>query len=442
MAAVALTSGSALALTGGALIGLMAVASAAFIAATLLSWRRMAQPGARHVLARFGLLLGTNLAVTFLIFVVVNRVFGFYISWAELLGTSKSTGMVQAGPGESASPTASPGGTVGSQAGPPGPLPGSPQPDGQAPEPPGSLIQLLGTQQLAAGQANAGHLQSVRLRGGRSGLSPYGYVYLPPQYSAAGSAGHQLAVVVVISDSISPPASSGGSGGPAPAAGRGTGPAAQLALTAYGQVAAGRAAPAIYVMLPATLAPGDEACIDVPRGPQAGTFFSQDLPATLRAAYRVPSGPAGWGLLGGASGGYCAVKLAMTSSDRFAVAAAPAADYRLPPGVPAAPGVTPTPRDGSAAHQDRRTPVPWLFGGSPLLQNEADLLWRLRDLPPPPVTVLFAGANAGDLGRARAFMSAVRPPMKASTVSPAAPTGGQPTAPVIDRMTRELSAWG
>jgi hypothetical protein len=171
-------------------------------------------------------------------------------------------------------------------------------------------------------------------------------------------------------------------------------------------------------------------------------FFSQDLPAALRAAYRVPSGPAGWGLLGDASGGYCAMELVMTSSDRFAVAAAPAADYRVPPGVPAAPGVTPSPRDGSTTHQDRRTPAPWLFGGSPLLQNEADLLWRLRDLPPPPVTVLFTGANAGDLGQARVFMSAVRPPMKASTVTPAAPTGAQPTAPVIDRMTRELSAWG
>lgn len=428
----------ALALTGDVLIAIAAVASGGLVVLTLLTWRRAAQPGARHVLARIGLLLASNVAVTSLIFLAVNRVFGFYASWAELLGTSTATGVVQAAPGQTASPPAG-GGTAGSQSGPPGPLQGgTPQLDGR-PGPEAGSVRVLSTQRLATaeGQQGAGELQSVRIYGERSGLSAHGYVYLPPQYPGAG---HQLAVVVVISDHVAGSATANGTaGGPA-------GPAGNLALAAYREVAAGRAAPAVYVMLPATIAPRDQACLDVPGGPQAGMFFSQDLPAVLRAAYRVPSGPAGWGLLGDSSGGYCAVRLAMTSSDRFAVAAAPAAGYQVPPGVPERPGGTDgtaAPRDGSAARQPRRTPVPWLFGGSPLLQDEANLLWRLRMRPPQPVTVVFTGANSGDLGQARAFVSAVRPPMKAGTVTLAPPsTTAEPLAPVIDRVSRELSAWG
>ena len=431
------------ALTSDALIGLAAVASAALLVITFATWRRAAQPGARHVAARFGLLLASNLAVISLIFLAVNRSFDFYASWAELLGTSTSSGVVQA-----ASPSASPGGGSGGgqpgTPGTPGPLQGGSQPAGPASAAGGS-IRVLGTQSLTAGDGHqdAGELQTVRVYGVRSGLTARGYVYLPPQYPAAGQpaqSGHPFPVVVVISDAIA------GNGTASTAAGRSPGPAGQLALTAYAQVAAGRAAPAVYVMLPATVAAGDQACLDVPGGPQAGMFFSEDLPAVVRTAYRVAGGPVGWGLLGDDSGGYCAVRLAMTSSDRFAVASAPAGSYEVPPGIDAAQGSAVTPRGGGAAPQPRRTPAPWLFGGSPLLQDEANMIWRLRQLPPPPVTVLFTGPDGADLGQSRAFISAVRPPMRAGTVTlapaSASTAPSQPLVPVIDRVSRKLSSWG
>lgn len=436
---------SALGPTSGALIALAAVVSGVLIVVTLVTWRRAARPGARHVLVRFGLLLANNLAVTSLIFLSVNRVMGFYASWAEMLGTSTSTGVVRAAPSESGSPAATDPtgvGTGGSQSGPPGPLgTGSPQPDTQAWTPAGGSITVLSTRSLVTGSGHgAGELQRVRVHGGRSGLGADGYVYLPPQYAAASGSGHQLGVVLVISNSVSGSVSGSGPGsGP----GSSSSAARDLALTAYGQVTAGHAAPAIYVMLPATIAPGDQACLDVPAGPQAGMFFSQDLPAVVRAAYRSPGGPAGWGLLGDSAGGYCALHLALASSDRFAVAAAPAGDYQTPPGIAARPGGTATTRAGGPASEHRGTAPatgPWLFGGSPLLQNEANLVWRLREMPPPPVTVTFTAASSADLGQARAFLSEVRPPMKAGTIIQA--PGAHGLAPVIDRVSRELSSWG
>jgi Putative esterase len=481
---------SALALTGGVLIAAAAVASGGLIAVTFVMWRRAAQPGARHVLARFGLLLATNVAVTFLIFLAVNRVFGFYASWAELLGTSTTTGVVQAAPGQTASPPVTGGGAAGSQSGPPGPLRGGAPQAGRPAQPPeAGFVRVLSTQRLArtdgggaggggarggarggagSGGQDAGELQRVHIYGERSGLSANGYVYLPPQYTAAAQAGRQFAVIVVISDNIAPAgpataqnrlgsvtgdgAAGSGVGGGGASGGGGT-PAVKLALTAYREIAAGRAAPAVYVMLPATVGAGDQACLDVPGGPQAGAFFSQDLPAVLQAAYRVPGGPAGWGLLGDSSGGYCAVMLVMTHSDRFAVAAAPAAAYQVPPGVPEATDSAVTSPGGSVTHRARRMPVPWLFGGSPVLQHEANLIGRLRMRPAPPVTVIFTGANSGDLGRARAFTSAVRRPMKTGTVTLAPPSATAPSvtapsvtaeslAPVIEHVSRELSTWG
>ncbi len=422
--------------TSGALIALAAVVSGVLIVVTLATWRRAAQPGRRHVFVRFGLLLANNLAVTSLIFLSVNRVFGFYASWAEMLGTSMSTGVVRAAPGEHGNPAATqPAPATGSQPGPPAPLgTGSPAEDTQATTPAGGSVTVLSSRSLVSGSGQgAGELQRVRVHGGRSGLSADGYAYLPPQYAAASQSGHQLAVIVVISDSVS-----GNRLGGVP--GSVSGPAGDLALTAFGQVSAGNAAPAIYLMLPATIAPGDQACLDVPAGPQARMFFSQDLPAVVRAAYRSPAGPAGWGLVGDSGGGYCALQLALTTSDRFAVAAAPAGDYQTPPGIPAGPGATPAPTGGHPAGQYRPGTAAWLFGGSPLLREEANLVWRLRQRLPPPITVSFTATSSADLGQARAFLSAVRPPMKAGTVTLG--PGAQRLAPVIDRVSRELSSWG
>ncbi len=154
----------------------------------------------------------------------------------------------------------------------------------------------------------------------------------------------------------------------------------------------------------------DQGCLDVPDGPQAGTFFAQDLPQAVESAYRADSGPAGWALLGDSSGGYCSVQLAMTNSQVYSAAVAPPADYTAPPG----------------SGQN---------GGSPQIAEQNDLLWRLQHQPMQPISVLFAGP-----GQARGFLSLVRPPMHASSMPLA--TGTWPLAPVLDWIGRTLGTPG
>ena len=165
------------------------------------------------------------------------------------------------------------------------------------------------------------------------------------------------------------------------------------------------------VMLPARVGSqadaADQGCLDVPAGPQVGTFFAQDLPQAVESAYRAVSGPAGWALLADSSGGYCAVQLAMTDSQVYSVAVAPPADYAVPPG------------SGE-------------FGGSPQIAAEDDLLWRLQHQPMQPISVLFAGP-----GQARAFLSLVRPPMRVRSIPLTA--GNWPLAPVLAWIGRTMS---
>ena len=196
------------------------------------------------------------------------------------------------------------------------------------------------------------------------------------------------------------------SGQPAGAAGAYS--PSQIAATAAAQMKARRLAPAIVVVLPATVGGrADQGCLDVPAGPQAATFFSQDLPVALAHAYRVVTGPPGWGVLGGAGSGYCALQLATAPSGPFAVAAVHPGTYATPPD-------------------------PMTAGTTPSLRSQDSLLWRLRHLPPPPVRVLFTGA-----GQARQFQSLVQPPMSVATLRLAA--GSLPLASVLDWIGHALT---
>lgn len=69
-------------------------------------------------------------------------------------------------------------------------------------------------------------------------------------------------------------------------AGRLAGTAARLAGTAARQMAAGQIGHLILVMLPAEIG-HDQGCLDLPGGPQAATFVTEDLPQDVAAGYRV-----------------------------------------------------------------------------------------------------------------------------------------------------------
>ena len=356
-------------LTSPAFVVVLALAAITALAGTLWWWPRLAGPGLRSLLLRIGALAALQVSVLGLIFVIANRSAEFYSSWSDLLGTDSANGAIVA-VGLGSSQTAAPVKVISSA---PVPVPGRRRTPG-------------------------GRLQTVKIHGQLSGLSAPGFVYLPPRYPRAAATAAPLGVIVVISDQL-------GSQGSVFSA-------RQLAATVAGQIAVGHLKPVIIVMLPARVGSqadaADQGCLDVPAGAQVGTFFAQDLPQAVESAYRADSGPAGWALLGDSAGGYCAVQLAMTNSQVFSAAAAPPADYTVPP--------------GSGEN-----------GGSPQIAEQDDLLWRLQHQPMQPISVLFAGP-----GQARGFLSLVRPPMRASSMPLA--TGPWPLAPVLDWIGRTLGA--
>jgi Putative esterase len=357
---------------GVPLMVLLTVVAAGLLASTLWLWAVLARRGAAFVALRVALLAGLQVSVLGAIFIAVNRSNDFYASWADLLGTDHRVATVVAVPPAAAHDAAIRRVSLAR------PLVSSP-------------VTVPGPQ-----RGPAGRLEKVRFNGPLSGIDITGHVYLPPGYSAAS---RPLPVILVITR----PA--GGSGGYS---------APQVAAAATAQIRTGRMAPAIIAVLPPAVAGSDDrGCLDSPGGPQAATFFSQDLPQALTYAFRAEPGPSGWAVLGGAGGGYCALQLATAASGQFGVAAAAPGSYTVPPGR------------GETA-------------GSPGLRSQDNLLWRLRHWPPPPVRVLFAGP-----GQAGPFASLVRPPMSVTVASP--PPGGQasappPLAPALDWISHALAA--
>jgi enterochelin esterase-like enzyme len=350
-------------LTSPALLALLAVTTGALLAAVLWWWPRLAARGVRPVLTRIAALLALQVSVLGLLFVTVNRSAEFYASWSDLLGVPSGGGSVVAGrydTGQDGSIQAAAPVTVTGRSA--VPVPGRPR----VPE---------------------GLLQTVRFHGQLSGLSVPGYVYVPPGYGGTSASARRLPVAVAISDQAA-------QAGATYSAGR-------LAATAARQMAAGKLPPLILVVLPAQIGQGDQGCVDVPGGPQAALFLSEDLPQAMTSAYPVLAPAARrWALIGDSSGGYCALQIAMTSSETFAAAAVPPAGYTGPPG-------------GDVS------------GGSPEIRTQDNLAWLLGHQPMQPISVLFTGP-----GRAQPFLSQARPPMHAGQTGLA--TGKWPLARVLD----------
>jgi enterochelin esterase-like enzyme len=232
-----------------------------------------------------------------------------------------------------------------------------------------------------------GRMQKVAIGGGRSGISTTGYVYLPPEYFSQPKRVFPAAVVLT--------------GYP--------GVAEQLfrklkyPTTAAEQVRAGREQPMVLVMLrPTVVPPRDTECVDVPHGPQTATFFAHDLRSAVDSRYRVGRSAQSWGVIGDSTGGYCALKLALQDPGSFTAAVGLSADYSCP--------------------QDRTTGD--LFGGSAAVRRENDLMWRLRHLRQPPVSLLVTSSRHGEHNyrATKRFLSAVHAPARAASII--LPTGG------------------
>jgi S-formylglutathione hydrolase FrmB len=356
-------------------VTVVVVAIAAIVGAVWLV-PRVAGRGAAHVLARIALVFGCQLCLVVAALDLVNASFDFYASWGDLVGTGHAANVASDPPASGADTPAGPA-TPGAPAGPAGPVSriAAVTPDPAAPH-----------YRLPAGQ---GRIDSVVIHGTRTLLHAPGFVYLPPQYFDPRFRTRRFPVIVALT------------GYPGNAQNLVT--HLKLPQTAAGEMAAGRMPPAIIVMVRPTVAPPrDTECTDVPHGPQVETFFAEDVPTALGSVYRTADQAAGWSAMGDSTGGYCAIKLAMRHSDRYAVAVSLAGYY----------------------HALRDFTTGDLYGRSTAYRRENDLLWRLRHRRPPPVDLLLTTSRVGekDYRQTLRFLSLARPPTRVASIT--LPFGG------------------
>ncbi|HKB29704.1 MAG TPA: alpha/beta hydrolase-fold protein [Streptosporangiaceae bacterium] len=360
-------------LTSGPFLAVVSIVAAATMAATILLWPCVAGRKASHAAARTGLLIATQLTAILAVLGGLNAYFSFIVSWSDLVGTHAST-TLQAAHG-AAHAVAAPIVVTQTQ------IPAAPR----TPRPAAST-GAHGTRSPApartpngGGAAANGEILTVQITGDRTGITvPRSYVYLPPQYFQPAYAHRLFPVVLVLTGYPSDPRSE----------------ITRLNLpgAVASEIAAGRVQPTIFVMMFSSVdMPRDTECTDIPSGPQAETFFAEDVPLAVEQSFRAATGAAGWAVMGDSTGGYCAAKLAMMHSDRFAAAVSLSGYY--------------------TAVQDFTTGS--LYGRSAAYRSENDLFWRLGHLPPPPVSVLLTSSRVGEdnyLPTLR-FLSMIRPPM-------------------------------
>jgi hypothetical protein len=361
-------------LTSPGLPYLLALLAFIVLLAIILGWPWLGRRGFTRIGLRILSLCVLQALVLGLIFVVVNRSGEFYSSWSDLLGTDSH----------------GPANVVAVQ---------------QVPTSSKRQLVVTGSTPVRLPYGHyGGALEAIRISGELSGLTVAGYVYLPQAYLARGS--HQsFPVLTVISNAI------GGANSPYSAH--------RLVQSAAMEIAANRMGSLVIVMLPATVGRFDKSCLNLPPtfaahrqaspSVQGETFFAQDVPSAIESAYRVSGLPASWALLGDQSGGYCALHLAFDDSQVFSAAVVPPGSYTKPPG---AQGLT---------------------GG--LFRQQDNLIWQLVHLPPPPVTVLFAGSSTASAG---AFVSVAQRPMRVSTTQ--LDTGTWPLAHVLDWIAAAVGA--
>lgn len=352
-------------LTSHKLLALAALLAVATVLGTLWVWPKLAVRSWPAMFLRLGTILVTQVALLATLGLAGNDYFVFYSSWSDLLGHEHGTAVIQgASPGSPAAPggTATPGTPAGGPAG----------------------VQVLGTAEITGASpgsrdpARIGRLDKVRLPGGTTGLSTDGYVYLPPQYFQPGNEGKHFPAVLVWT------------GFPGDAANLVTKlryPATELELLGKGTMK-----PTVLVLMrPSPSMPRDSECEDIPNGPQAQSYFTTDVPADLRAGYRVLGSTGGLGVMGDSTGGYCAVKLGMVHPGTFPAAVSLSGYFK--------------------AAEDVTTGD--LFGGSQQRRNEADLNWRLAHLPVPALSVLLADSkeDGSTYADSSAFAAAARPPL-------------------------------
>jgi len=344
-------------LTGTPLLILLGLLTVAAFAALLRFWPRFAGHGARPLAGRIAALAAAQLLLLTTALAAANNYFGFYTSWHALV--SVASGSYAAGP---------------------------PSPFGPGSSPAGIIVHGSSGLAISGGgdPAQGGQVEDTTIQGQLTGLSAHALIYLPPQYFQPSYRNTLFPAVIV---------SSGYPGDVTKLVSLLRYPARLAA-----GIRSGQDKPMVLVMMSPMIVPGrDTECTNVANGgPRAEDFWAQDVPSAVERTYRVSRDASGWGLVGDSTGGYCALKIAMTDSDRFSAAASLSGYF--------------------GALQDSTTGD--LYGGDPGFRAQNDLSWRIRNLPSPPISVLLATSRTGesDYGPALDFIARAKAPMRISTL--------------------------
>src|SRR6266566_3134791 len=248
-----------MALTGLPFLVVLIVAAAGLIGATMLLWNRWRWPWAVPI--RLVCLLLMMVAGAALAGDLINRDYGFYSSFNDLLGRVPVQG------------------TIVSTAGPSG------------------LDSAQGWHALYRPGHGRGRVVEVRLDGARSGVRRYALVYLPAAYFQPSQARRRFPVIELFH---------GYPGNP-------TNWTRQLHFdqTLDAEIAAGRMPPVIAVA-PLDNEPGrDSECVDALGGQRDETYLAVDVPTDIQRQFRALDTPRAWATLGYSTGGFCAVNLAL-----------------------------------------------------------------------------------------------------------------------------------
>lgn len=347
---------------GRPLVVLLALCTAAFPVLAVVVWPRL-----RHRvlgrLGRLGLVLVSQLSAVLLVAVLLNDYGYFYGSWGDLFSGAAQAAAITT-PARGA----------------PGTDPGVVWAPGRRPGTVTGIRPMPAYRNPRIWRAR-GRLEVMHLQGANSQLGEKAYVYLPPQYFSQPHL--RMPAVLVLTGY--------------PGVGLQQTFRLKYPTILREDIRRHVARPMILVMMrPAVTFPRDTECTDVPGGPQALTFFAQDVPSAIDAHFRTR--PNHWGAAGDSTGGYCAAKIAMTNPGRF-------------PAAVSFSGYFTTIHDNTTGD---------LWGGSPLVRDLNNLDWRLRHQPAPDISLLVmtSRGEGGPYGHrnSQQFISLVKPPMRVSSI--------------------------
>jgi S-formylglutathione hydrolase FrmB len=359
-------------LLGTPLLVLLVVAALTAPAGVAFAWSRVRGPRLVRVGSRLALVATAQVAALAVGLVALNDYGQFFTSWSELLGTGPAASVVNQqhfGAAPTTTPTA--------------------RHALRGRTPTFAHVAVTGTALPAGTRATSwsarsqwatrGAVLEMNVPGSTTGLTEQALVYLPPAYFAGVRA---MPVVEVMT---------GYPGSTLLLVDRLHYPSYLLAAMDAGT------RPMVLVLLrPSVTYPRDTECTDVPNGPQAFSYFANDVPSVVASTFALR--PTSYGAIGDSTGAMCAVKLAVTDPQRFVAAVSLSGYFR--------------------AVRDITTGD--LYGGSTTVRHRNDIMWRLQHLPLPPVSLLVATSlterGADGYRSAQKLLALVHAPMSADEI--------------------------